>query len=128
VAKIASPANQVTVESRNHLLDCHTSSIAGQFPDSLLESSQTARSNTPFGLLTDYYTKSQKLTPPRSGNFALGLIDLKLELTGNELANAFHYALACPLAANINVTVVGVTDEPMASTLQFSVKLIKNYI
>jgi len=47
---------------------------------------------------------------------------------GNELADAFHYPPACSLAADINVTVVGITDEPMASTLQFSVKIIKNYI
>jgi hypothetical protein len=110
------------------LLDCNTPSITGQFPDSPLEPAQTARSNTPFCLLTGYYAKSQKFTSPRSANFALGLIDLKLELAGNELANAFHYSLACSLAADINVTVVSVTDKSMASTLQFSVKIVKNYI
>ena len=110
------------------MLDCYTSPITGQFPDSLLEAAKTARSNAPFGLFTGYYAESQKLTPPGSVNFALGLIDLKLELASNEPANAFHYSLACSLAADINVTVVGVTYEPMASTLQFSVKIIKNYI
>ncbi len=93
------------------MLDCYTSPITGQFPDSLLEAGNTTRSNAPFALLAAYYAKTQKLTPPRSVNLALGLIDLKLELAGNELADAFHYSLACSLAADVDVTVVGITDE-----------------
>jgi hypothetical protein len=57
---------------------------------------QTARRNAPFGLLAVYGAshpqaddaKAQKLTPPRSVHFALGRIDPKLELAGNERADA----------------------------------------
>jgi hypothetical protein len=121
VAKIAPPAKQVTIESRNHLLDCYTSSVAGQFPDSSLESAQTARRNAPLRLFADYYTKTQKLTPPGSVNFALGLINLELELAGNELTNAFHNSLACSLAAHIDVAVVNKTVKAGSSGSRFAI-------
>jgi hypothetical protein len=94
----------------------------------LLEAAQTARSNAPFAPLAGYYTKAQKLTPPGSVNLALGLIDLKLEPAGNEPADALHYSPACSLTADINVAVVGITDETKASTLQLSVQIIKNNV
>ena len=37
IAKIASPANQVTIELLNHLFDSYTSPVTGQFPNSFLE-------------------------------------------------------------------------------------------
>ena len=128
MAKIASSANQVTIELLNHLFDCYTSPIAGQFPNASLESKQTFRSNAPFCLFTGYYAKAQKLTPPGPVYLALGLIDLKLELTSNELTNTLHYPFTSSLAANINIAIIRLAYKAMASPLQLSVKLIKNNI
>jgi hypothetical protein len=125
MAEVASPANQITVEFLNHLLDCYTSSVTGQLTHSHLKSVKTLRGNAPLGFFAGYYAKAKKLASPRPVYFAL---DLQFELAGNEFADIVHYPKSCTFTANIDVTIIRISNKAMTSSLQLSVKLVKNYI
>ena len=128
MAVVAPPAEQIFVEFLDHPFDCYTSPVAGQLPHSHLQSFKTLRGNASLSLFADYDAKPQKLASPGAVNFALGFIDLQFELAGNELADTVHYAKSRPLAANIDVAVVGIPNEAVTSSLKLPVKFVKNYV
>ena len=68
--------------------------------------------------------KAQKRAPPRSVDFALGLINLKLLLVGDELADVFPHSFARSFAANVNSTIVHIAYKTVTSVLQLAVKPI----
>jgi hypothetical protein len=61
---------------------------------------------------------SRILALKRSIDFALLLVDVKIQAPFNEATNGAHHAFSRTLAAHIDVAVVGVTAEAQSSLLQ----------
>src|SRR5215472_14780423 len=79
---------------------------------------QSLRRNDALDLRTSRKAESEKLPLLRSRHRTLRLVYLELEPLRDELRDALHHPLPRPLAANVDVTVVRVTNEPMAPALQ----------
>jgi hypothetical protein len=72
--------------------------------------------------------EAQELADARLGNRALGFIDLELQALFEELLEARQHSFACPLTAHIDVAVVGLTHEAVATLLQFLVQHIQHQV
>src|SRR6266478_4068823 len=88
---------------------------ARDLPDSLLKPIQGFGRNAALDLRTGCEAEPEKLPFLRSCHRTLRLIHLELELLRDELRNALHHPLPRPLAANIDITVVRVANEAMAT-------------
>src|SRR5262249_41595798 len=71
---------------------------------------------------------NQKLPLLRTRHRTLRLIHLELELLHDELRNALHHPLPRPLAANVDITVVRISNEAMAPALQLPVEFIEHEV
>src|SRR5205823_7461365 len=89
---------------------------------------QGLRRNGAFDLRTGCEAEPEKLPLLRSCHRTLRLIHLELELLRDELRNALHHPLPRSLAANVDITVVRISNEAMASALQLPVEFIEHEI
>src|SRR5215469_6137625 len=71
---------------------------------------------------------NQKLPLLRSRHRALRLIHLELELLRDELRNALHHPLSRPLAANVDITIVRISNEAVAPALQLPVEFVEHEV
>ena len=65
---------------------------------------------------------------PRSGDGTLGCVDLQLEASFDEAGQARHDPPAGPFAADVDVTVIRVSHEPVAAALKLSIQFIQHEI
>src|SRR5947207_2786285 len=100
----------------------------GDLPNSLLKPIQGLRRNDALGLWISGKAKPKKLPLLRSCHRTLRLIYLELELLRDELRNALHHPLPRPLAANVDVTVIRISNEVMAPALQLPVEFVEHEV
>src|SRR5262249_25256208 len=127
-AEIAAPTPHVRGEFLHRGFDADTLGPSRDFPDSLLKPIQGLGRNDALDLRTRCEAEPEKLSLLRSRHRALRLIHLELELLRDELRNALHHPLPRPLAANVDITVVRVSNEAMASALQSPVEFIEHEV
>ena len=70
--------------------------------------------------------ESEKLPLLRLRHRTLRLIDRERERVRDESRDALHHPVTCPLAANVDVAVVGVSNEAMSPVLQLSVECVEH--
>jgi hypothetical protein len=70
----------------------------------------------------------EKLPFLRSCHRTLRLIHLELELLRDELRNALHHPLPRSLAADVDITVVRISNEAMAPALQLPVEFVEHEV
>jgi hypothetical protein len=99
------------------LVNAPTATAAGQFPNSILETFNRfgMDANTEIRSGTGK-AKPEVLTPPGIADGALGFINLEFESLGNEATDTFLHSACGPIAANIDDTIVSVSNKPMPST------------
>src|SRR5713226_894390 len=79
-------------------------------------------------LWTGGKAESEKLPLLRSRHRTLRLIHLELELLRNESRDALHHPLPRPLAANVDVTVIRITNEAMTPALQLPIEFVEHEV
>src|SRR6202042_3149993 len=97
-------------------------------PDPLLKPIQGLGRNDALDLRTSREAEPEKLSLLRSCHRTLRLIYLELELLRDELRNALHHPLPRPLAANVDITVVRISNETMAPALQLPVEFVEHEV
>src|ERR1700694_4329014 len=70
----------------------------------------------------------EKLPFLRSCHRTLSLIYLELELLCDESRNALHHPLPRPLAANVDIAVIRISNEAMAPALQLPVEFVEHEV
>src|SRR5689334_1209770 len=93
-----------------------------------LKSIQGLRRNHALDLRTCRKAEPEKLPFLRSRHRTLRLIHLELELLRDELRDALHHPLPSPLATNVDITVVRISNEAMAPALQLPVEFIEHEV
>src|SRR4029077_5526982 len=89
---------------------------------------QGLRRNDALDLWTSRKAEPEKLPFLRSRHRTLRLIYLELELLRDESRNALHHPLPRPLAANVDITIVRISNEAMAPALQLPVEFVEHEV
>jgi len=110
------------------LLDAPSAGSRCQFPDVLLELPHCLRRNSPLRLSAGRKAEPEELSPPRSVYGALAPIHLELEFLRDEACDTLHHPLPRPFAADVDVTIVRITHEPVATLLQLTVQVVKHQV
>src|ERR1700694_2640564 len=97
-------------------------------PDSLLKPIQGLRRNHALDLRTSRKAEPEKLPLLRSRHRTLRLIYLELELLCDESRDALHHPLPRPLAANVDIAVIRISNEAMAPALQLPVEFVEHEV
>src|ERR1700722_8327929 len=127
-AKVTAPSDEIAREFLGDLRRALPARAPRQFPDLRLEASDGLRRDAAPGLLLACKAEAQELADVRFGDRALRLVDLELETFGEELLDAGHHPLACPLTANIDVAIVGITNKVVAALLQLLVQHVQHQV
>jgi hypothetical protein len=72
--------------------------------------------------------KPKKRSFPRPRDSTLLLIDLELEMAFNETGQALHDPVTSLFAAHVDVTIIRVPNEPMATPRKLPIQLIQHEI
>ena len=72
--------------------------------------------------------KPEVLAPPGVTDGTFGFIDLELKSLGNEATDTLFHSACGSIAANIDDTIVSVSNKTEPSTFQLFVKFIKDHI
>src|SRR5215212_10628599 len=72
--------------------------------------------------------EAKERTLPRPGDGTLLRVDLELEASLDEAGQARHDPVAGLFAADVDVTVVRVAHEPVATTLKFAIQFVPHEI
>ena len=102
--------------------------LTRDLPDSSLEPFQSLRRYNALDLRPGVEAESEKLPLLRSRHRTLRLIHLELELLRDESRDALHHPLTRPLAANVDITVIRISNEAMSTALQLSVEFVEHEI
>src|SRR6266545_473274 len=86
------------------------------------------RRNFALQLLPARKAESQKLPLLRFRHRTLRLVHLELQLFRNESLHALHHPLPRPLAAHVDITVVRISHETMAASLQLPVEFVQHEV
>jgi len=109
ITKVSEPSSQVGRDLLDHLREADATGSACLFPNPLLEASDSLGGDPPPRLPFMGEAESEKLSLPRSSYGALRLVYLELEPVRDEVRNAFHHSQSRSLAADVDVTVVGIS-------------------
>src|SRR5499427_10677218 len=126
-AKVSAPPEKVWRETLDHLRQAVPSCPAGHVPDLRLEFGERLWRDAPLAPIIRN-AERQEFTLLRSRHRAFRLIDLQLQLVGQESANRSHDPLPGAATANIDVAVVGVAAEAETSAGQFLVEIVEHEI
>src|ERR1035438_10217530 len=94
----------------------------------MLKALQSFRRNAALYLRTVRKAEPEKLPLLRSRHCALRLIDLEFELVRDESRNAFHHPLTRPLAAHVDIAIIGVAQVTVAASLQLTVEFVEHKV
>ena len=126
--ELAAPSRQVATNIGDHPVQVDTPVPFREFPNSLLEPQERFRRYAPFRLLAAGEAKPQKLPLRWSSYGAFRLVDLELELAGDETRDALHHTFAGAATAEVDVTVVGVPHKAETASLKFLVQVIQHEV
>src|ERR1019366_10711838 len=127
-SEIASPAPHIRCQFLHRRLHADALCPSRDLPDSLLEPIQGLGRDGALDLSSSSKAEPEKLSLLRSRHRTLRLIHLELELLHDELRNAIHHPLPRPLAADVDITVVRVSNEAMAPALQLPVEFVEHEV
>src|ERR671922_1249686 len=115
--EVASPTSHIRGQLRQHLVQTHAFSVFGDLSYPSLEPFDGFWRDRSPNHRTSRETESKKFPLLRPRHRALRLVHLELESARDEAFDALHHPLTRPLAANINVAVVRVSNKAMSPTL-----------
>ena len=127
-AEIALPSLKVAAQLANHGLDADATSSTSKGSDSGLEPGYSFGRDSALRQLPVRKAEPEELPLPWPCHSTFLPVHLQLELAFKESRQPSHQALACSPAAYVDVAVVRIPNEAMASSLQLTIKLIKNKI
>src|SRR5258708_19947874 len=127
-AEIAAPAPHILGQLLHCRLDADALGPPRDIPDSLLEPFQRFRRNRALDVRTSRKAEPEELSFLRSCHRTLRLIHLELELLCDEARDALHHPLTRAFAANVDVTVVRITNKAVSSVLQFAVEFVEHEV
>src|SRR5207245_6845051 len=113
-AEIAAPTPHIRGQLFHCRLDADAPGPARDLPDSLLEPFQRFRRDCALDVRTSREAEPEELPFLRSCHRALRLVYLELELLCDEARDAPHHPLTRSFAADVNVTVVRVSNEAVS--------------
>ena len=126
-AEVAAPSDQVWAQPFDDLWQGLTPRPTGHSRIRILNLSRAfgamRRSLPSFAML-----KPRNFRSSGARHRALRLVDLQLELVGQEPADRGHHPLAGAATANIDVAVVGITAEAEASSRQLLVEIVEHEV
>src|SRR5499427_5299672 len=121
------PPEKVWREILDYLRQAVPSCPAGHVPDLRLEFGERLWRDAPLApVIRD--AEPQEFTLLRSRHRAFRLVDLQLQLVGQEPAHRSHDPLPSAATANIDVAVVGVAAEAETPAGQFLVEIVEHEI
>jgi len=126
--KIAAPAPHIRSQFLHRRLHADALGPSRDLPDSLLKPIQGLGRNHALDLWTRCKAEPEKLPLLRSRHRTLRLIYLELELLRNELRDALDHPLPRPLAANVDITIVRISNKAMTSALQLPVEFVEHEV
>src|SRR4029077_12048600 len=124
-AEIAAPAPHIGGQLFHCRLDANTLGPARDLPDSPLEPFQRFWRDRALDVRTSREAEPEELPFLRSCHRTLRLVYLELELLCDEARDALHHPLTRAFAANIDVTVVRITNEAVFPVLQLAVEFVE---
>src|SRR5258705_553966 len=127
-AEIAAPTPHIRDQFFHCRLDADALGPSRDLPDSPLEPLQRVRRDRALDVWTSRETEPEELPFLRSCHRTLGLVYLELELLCDEARNALHHPLTRAFAANVDVTVVRITNKAVSAALQLAVEFIEHEV
>src|SRR6201997_5866484 len=97
-------------------------------PDSPLKPLQRFWRNRALDVWTSREAEPEELPFLRSCHRTLGLVYLELELLFDEARDALHHPLTRAFAANVDVTVVRITNKAVSAALQLAIEFIEHEV
>src|SRR5215475_4836927 len=127
-AEIADPAPHIRGQLFHCRFDADTLGPARDLPGSSLEPFQSLWRDDALDVRTDCKAEPEELPFLRSCHRTLRLVYLELELLRDEARDALHHPLTRAFAANVDVTVVRITNEAVSPVLQLAVEFVENEV
>src|ERR1700682_6516925 len=127
-AEIAAPATHVLSQLFHCRLDADALGPSRGLSDSLLEPLQPFRRDRALDVWTSREAEPEELPFLRSCHRTLGLIYLELEFLCDEARDALHHPLTRAFAADIDVTVVRITNEAVPPVLQLAGEFVEHEV
>ena len=127
-SEIAAPAPPIRGQCLPRRLPADAFCPWGNLPDSLLKPSQGLGRHHTLPLRTGRNAAPKKLPLLRSCHRALRLIPLELELLPEEWRDALPHPLPRPLAANVEMTIVRLSNEARTPALYLPVELVEHEV
>src|SRR5205823_395021 len=110
------------------LLQADSAMPPRQFANSVFEPDHGLVGNAPSVRRVILDREAEERPVPRSGDGTLLRVDLQLEAPFNEAGQARHDPSAGLFAADVDVTVIRVSHEPVAATLKLAIQFIQHEI
>src|SRR5258707_2851762 len=127
-AEVSAPPGEVDGQLLDDLRKAASARAPRQFPDLCFEAGARLRRDAPPRFASAGEAEAQELADARSGDRALGLVDLQPETLRKEPIDPGHHPLTRLLTAHIAVAVVSLAHEAMAALLQFLVQHIQHQV
>src|SRR5271157_1267358 len=127
-AEIAAPTSHIRSQLRYRRFQADAFRPTCDFPDAVLKPLQSLRRNGALDLWTVCKAEPEKLPLLRSRHRALRLIYLEFELVCDESRNALHHPLTRPLAAHVDIAIIGVAQIAVATSLELSVEFVEHEV
>src|SRR5208337_1959384 len=127
-AKIACPSAQDRIQVLDHLGHADASRTPRQFLHPALEPGDRLRCDAAPRSPLVPYREAKEGAFPRTTNGTLCRIHLKLQPRLDETGDARHHPSTSLFAADIDITVVRVTYEPVATPLKLTIQLVQHQI
>src|SRR6202521_2899767 len=127
-AEIAAPAPHIRGQLLHCRLDADALGPSRDLPDSLFEPLQRFRRNRALDLRTSRKAEPEELPFLRSCHRTLRLIYLELELLCDEARDALHPPLTRAFTADVDITVIRITNKAVSPALQLAVEFVEHEV
>ena len=127
-AEISGPSPQQRVQVSDHPIKAYPAMSPCQSARPILEPSDGLVGDTPPGLRVVRDREAKERSLPRPGDGTLLRVDLQLETPLDEAGQILHDPVACLLAADIDVAVIRVSHETVATVLKFAIQFVQHEI
>src|SRR5262249_32749359 len=127
-AEMAAPAPHIRGQLFHCRLDADAPGPSRDLPDSPLKPLQRFLRDRALDARTGRKAEPEELPFLRSCHRTLRLVYLELELLCDEARDALHHPLTRAFAANINVTVVRITNEAVSPALQLAIEFVEHEV
>src|SRR5947208_15142420 len=127
-AEVSGPTPNERVQVGDHLLQADAPMPPGQFANPVFEPGHGLVGNAPPERRIILDREAEERPVPRSGDGTLRRGDLQLEASFDAAGQARHAPSAGLFAADVDVTVIRVSHEPVAATLKLAIQFIQHEI